>query len=57
MAQAESEADVPEVREITRLLARLACNCHSICDNTLDATGIRLGSVANEGLESKFLTA
>ena len=44
MSSSGSTADLPNAETIARLLARLACNCHSICDNNLNATGIRLGA-------------
>ncbi len=44
-AEAVAAADYPDVQYVAQLLARLACNCHSIYDNNLDATGIRLGAL------------
>ena len=44
-AEAEAAAYAPDAHYVAQLLARLACNCHSIYDNNLDATGIRLGAL------------
>ena len=44
MGGAGREADLPAVQDVMRLLTQLSCNCHSIADNTLDHTGIKLGA-------------
>ncbi len=44
MAGATAEADLPRAQDVMRLLTQLSCNCHSIADNTLDNTGIKLGA-------------
>ena len=44
MAGATPEPDLPRAQDVMRLLTHLSCNCHSIADNTLNNTGIRLGA-------------
>ncbi len=49
MAGATEEADLPRAQDVMRLLTQLSCNCHSIADNTLDNTGIKLGARLQPG--------
>ena len=56
MGGADQHGDLPDPKIVMRLLAQLSCNSHSICENTLDSTGVILGEPPNTPNMSQQVT-